>query len=568
MKGLAPTETFELECLSPIVWRSTGLAPGLVYDMRPARGTFIGFFLKVAEGDSSPKIVFDQGAGFTDLSSLTLKNFPFAFYHLRADHVPAGSRMRLQPCGRPTTFHLVAFQTSSGILVAVLHYLFNLRYQDIGIFGPKSLVKQSRWQATKSNATRIVKFFRDVGRGRGLRVQEGGGTWADLKLVLSRHAAELHRDVEARLADAPGPLLSFVAPTYNTKPAYLRDLIDSFSQERASFAELILSDDGSTDKATLATLRAIDRPNVKILFNPTNRGIAAATNAGIAAARAPWVGLIDHDDLFVAGATAVIADAVLRHPDALFFYTDEIIVDGALKTIGGFCKPAFDSVLLSGANYINHFSIYRRERLETLGGLREDREGSQDYDLLLRYLAAAPIGSAIHIPFIAYMWRREEGSFSHVNLQSSLGNARRALIAAQAARGHEVTVDPALDPSFHRVRFGSPRQPRLVSVIIPNRDSPKLIQSVVRDVLDKTDYPALEIVIVDNGSTDPETLAFYRSLDRNRVTFDIVPEKLQFRTRLQSWREARARRRVPVSQQRHRGARRWLARRNGGMPRL
>ncbi|WP_245447728.1 glycosyltransferase family 2 protein [Methylobacterium sp. 17Sr1-1] len=49
----------------------------------------------------------------------------------------------------------------------------------------------------------------------------------------------------------------------------------------------------------------------------------------------------------------------------------------------------------------------------------------------------------------------------------------------------------------------------LVSVIVPTRDRPDLLRVAVRGVLHDTTYPALELVIVDNGSTDPAVAALY-----------------------------------------------------------
>ena len=54
-----------------------------------------------------------------------------------------------------------------------------------------------------------------------------------------------------------------------------------------------------------------------------------------------------------------------------------------------------------------------------------------------------------------------------------------------------------------------------VSVVIPNRDSPALIRTCVDGLLNGTAYPSPDLVIVDNGSVDPDTLAFYRSLRDN-----------------------------------------------------
>lgn len=532
MKRLKPSSVEDLDCHSPVVWTSTGDDPGFVFEPDPRAGVFLCFFLVNASGELAPKITFDQGEGFGEVTALVLKSFPFAFYHFSLSRTREFARVRFRPCVGPATFRFLAFQTSNAILVAILHFLFNLRHQKIGIIAPRAKDAGSWRAAVGSNVARIVKFFGDVSKGEGVRVQEGAPeSLSFLTLSLSLQAVAVQTRMDERLKDMDAPLISFVSPTYNTRPDYLRELLDSFTVQKAAYAELILSDDGSSDAMTLDNLRkAAGRPGVRVVFNAANRGIAATTNAGIAAARGRWIGFIDHDDLFVRGAIAVIADAIDRHPHALFFYTDELIVDMTLKPIGVFCKPAYDSVLLTGANYINHFSIFRSDRLAAIDGLREDREGSQDYDLLLRYLVEAKEGSVIHIPFLAYMWRREAGSYSTVHRDRAVANARCALASTCVREGHAVSVEPALDPMFHRIRFPSNGRLPLVSVIIPNRDNLWLIRRVVADLLERTAYAPMEIVIVDNGTTDRAVLDYYKRLESGhaKVTIDMVEEPFNF----------------------------------------
>ena len=287
-------------------------------------------------------------------------------------------------------------------------------------------------------------------------------------------------------------------------------------------------DDGSTNADTKAKLGEAEAvPGVRIVVMPRNGGIAAATNAGIGTARGDWVSFIDHDDAFVRGAIAMIAKALVDHPDADFFYTDEVVTNAALKPVGSFCKPAFDSVLLSGMNFINHFSVFRRTRLAALGGLSLDCEGSQDYDLLLRYLATARPGSVVHIPYLAYLWRRGDESYSAVFRERSVGNARRALEKAYAAARSRVTVEPALNRDLHRLRFADAARPR-ITVVIPNRNSHALITRVIGDLRQRTDYPNLEIIVPDNGTIDPQVLRFYAAQNGEDFTAAIVPEPFNF----------------------------------------
>lgn len=530
MRHLAPTDTNQLDQASPIVWTSTGDDPGFVFDIAPGQSGFVGFFLGTARGEVAPKIIFDQGSGFNDLTALSLKAFPFAFYHIAPDTMREVERIRFRPATGPATFRFLPLRTNNAILVAILHYLFNLRYQKIGLVSPDSKGHVGLVAWVGSNIARTIKFFRDVSLGGGLRVQEGSKEMLPiLKLFLSLEARAVQNKMDGALRDRATPLISFVSPTYNTSATYLADLLDSFAVEKAAYAELILSDDGSTDRAALGRLQgAQEKPGVHVIFNATNAGIAAATNAGIKAATGDWIAFIDHDDQFVSGAIAVIAQAILDHPQADFFYTDEIIADVALRPIGSFLKPAYDSVLFSGMNYINHFSVFRRSRLEALGGLRTDREGSQDYDLLLRYLAGAKPGTVIHIPYLAYLWRREERTYSSVHVERSVGNARLALQSAYADAGLRIDVGPALDRNLHRITFTDGATPK-VSIIIPNKDSFDLITRIIGDLRDRTDYPDFEIVIVDNGTTDADVLAFFESLGTDdRVTVAIEPADFDF----------------------------------------
>lgn len=530
MHAMSPAETHGLQQHSPIVWSSLDEDPAFVFDVSSRSQPFVCFFLKVGEAHAAPKVSFDQGEDFNDLSALIFRAFPIGFYHVSLANVGSVRRIRFRPCQGRTTFRFLAFRTGQPLLVAILHYLFNLRYQKIGLVAPAPRGLRGVWPMIASNAARIRKFFSDVSAGGGVRVQQADDdVLARLKLAQSLQAAAIQDDMKVRLADRSAePLISFVSPTFNTQPAVLRDLLASFAAEEAPYSELILSDDGSTSGATAAGLaRAESFPGVRVMRHGENRGIASATNEGILAARGDWIAFIDHDDAFVPGAIAVIAKAILDHPEADFFYTDEIIANGALKPIGSFCKPGYDSVLLSGQNYINHFSVFRRARLAALGGLRLDREGSQDYDLLLRYLRAPKVGSVVHIPFLAYMWRRGEESYSAQNRVRSVENARGALRLAYEGAGRSIIVEAADNADFHRVRFPSSRKPP-VSVIIPNRDSLSLITRIVADLRERTDYPSIEIVVVDNGTTDDDVLRFYRTRQDDGFCLDLVAEPFNF----------------------------------------
>ena len=281
--------------------------------------------------------------------------------------------------------------------------------------------------------------------------------------ALNGHLERIYRLAERETAGldfppSPEPWLSMVVPTYNTPTTYLDDLIKSFAGQDMEGVELIFSDDASPSAATRDWLRARQAdPQVRVVFNARNGGIAAATNAGLAVARGTWITLLDHDDVIAPSALKMVRQALRDHPHAQFLYTDEVVVDGRLKPRGLMAKPAYDPVLLSGMNYINHFSFYRRDRLERLGRLREGFQGSQDYDMVLRYLDGIDERNILHLPYPAYWWRRDGDTFSVRHIDQATASARKAIgehfgrrrAGCRAGRRDHADLAPG---EFHRAR--------------------------------------------------------------------------------------------------------------------
>ena len=168
-----------------------------------------------------------------------------------------------------------------------------------------------------------------------------------------------------------------------------------------------------------------------------------------------------------------------------------------------------------GQNYISHLGIYRRALLVEIGGFRESYEGSQDYDLALRCSEKLQPAQIRHIPRVLYHWRMVEGSAAATSEAKPYApKAARLAIADHLQRKN---IDGAVVPcpenrEWHRVIYHLRSPLPLVSIIIPTRDQAALLQRCLTSIREKTDYAPIEIVIVDNGSTKPETHAFLHDL--------------------------------------------------------
>ena len=108
------------------------------------------------------------------------------------------------------------------------------------------------------------------------------------------------------------PQVSVIVPTYN-RAHVLGESVASLLAEREVDLEVVVVDDGSTDD-TAALLAGLGDRRVRAVIRP-HAGIAAARNAGIAAARAPYVAFHDSDDLALPGRLSVPLAFLAAYPE-------------------------------------------------------------------------------------------------------------------------------------------------------------------------------------------------------------------------------------------------------------
>src|SRR5262249_15679787 len=93
--------------------------------------------------------------------------------------------------------------------------------------------------------------------------------------------------------------------------------------------------------------------------------------------------------------------------------------------------------------------------------------------------------------------------------------ARRAIADHLAESGLAAEVLPSSCPMFHRVRYALPQPPPRVTIVIPTRDRIDLLHTCVAGLLNRTDYPDVEILIVDNQSKETASQAYFDELSKN-----------------------------------------------------
>ncbi|MEQ8877095.1 MAG: glycosyltransferase [Phycisphaerales bacterium] len=165
------------------------------------------------------------------------------------------------------------------------------------------------------------------------------------------------------------PTASIIVPAYNAA-ATLPDTLDSLLAQSFRDFEIIIVDDGSTDATVDVAHGYTHDPRVSIV-SQANRGLAGARNSGIAAARGPYVGFCDADDLWAPGKLAAHVMHLDMNPDVGLSYSGSALIDGAGRRLGINQRPRLLGVTAAHIfkrNPVGNGSapVLRRTALESL----------------------------------------------------------------------------------------------------------------------------------------------------------------------------------------------------------
>ncbi|WP_368553679.1 glycosyltransferase family 2 protein [Enterococcus faecalis] len=313
------------------------------------------------------------------------------------------------------------------------------------------------------------------------------------------------------------PKISIAMPVYNVEEKWLRLCIDSILNQVYTNWELCMADDASTDpnvKKILTEYQQLDE-RIRVVFREQNGHISEATNSALAIATGEFVALLDNDDELAINAFYEVVKVLNENPELDLIYSDEDKIDMDGNRSDPAFKPDWSPDLLLGTNYISHLGMYRRSILEDIGGFRKGYEGSQDYDLVLRFTEKTTKERIKHIPKVLYYWRMLPTSTA-VD-QGSKGYAfeagLRAVQDALVRRGINGHATHGAANGLYDVYYDIESE-KLVSIIIPTKNGYKDVQRCVSSIIEKTTYQNYEIIMADNGSTDPKMHELYAEFEQ------------------------------------------------------
>lgn len=321
------------------------------------------------------------------------------------------------------------------------------------------------------------------------------------------------------------PLISIIMPVYNIDPKWLEKAIKSVEKQWYKNWELCIADDRSTNRKTIALLKALKNPKIKIKFLSKNLNISGASNKALELAAGDYIALLDNDDEITPDALYEVVKKI-NATGADFIYSDEDKIDIDGNFTHPYFKPDYSYDLLLSLNYICHFSVIKKEILDKVGGFNSEYNGAQDYDLFLRVVEQAKVIE--HIPKILYHWRMIETSTALSGLSKPYAH-EAGKKSIQAHFNRQGIAAKATDSEYDFVFDVEYEMPNvLVSIIIPTKDGLHYLKTCIKSIVESSTYENYEILILNNNSEEKETFAYFDEIQRKHPLIRVIDCSYEF----------------------------------------
>ena len=327
------------------------------------------------------------------------------------------------------------------------------------------------------------------------------------------------------------PKFSIVMPVYNPKPEHFKAAVDSILHQVYENWELCLADDCSPDKEVKKMIKSYLKRDsrIKAVFRKENGHISAASNSGLSLVSGDYVVLMDQDDVIPPDALFYNAKVINENDRVDLIYSDEDKFDDhGIHSVPHF-KPDWSPDNLLSRNYLGHLTVFDAGIFKRIGGWREGYEGSQDYDLVLRF--AEQTDAIFHIPRILYHWRIHETSASSSEDAKPYAyiSAKKALTEALVRRNEPGAVDFLDGFRGYSIRYDLKSHDAKVSIVIPTKDQTKLLKQCIRSIFELSTYKNIEVIVVDNNSSEKAFFEFITECENQyKDQFTCVEAQIPF----------------------------------------
>ncbi len=253
--------------------------------------------------------------------------------------------------------------------------------------------------------------------------------------------------------------------------------------------------------------------------------LSSALNEAIGLASGDFVLFCRGCDLLAPNALYEAAALLERNPKLEFIYSDEdrVNAEGTLRE-KPFFKPEWSPDTLMSLHYTGQLSVYRRSVLNACGRFTPLSEDVMFYDLVLRVSESIDPSNIAHIAKVLYHSRAREDADAHADMETVQSVKNQTL----KRRGIDAFAVKEEETGEYRVVYRAPSD-AFVSIVIPSKDNPEMLEKCLRSIMDHTEGIRYEIVLVDNGSNEEHKAEIESFLaDKPFITYLYQAEPFNF----------------------------------------
>lgn len=242
---------------------------------------------------------------------------------------------------------------------------------------------------------------------------------------------------------------------------------------------------------------------------------------------ADWVGFIEAGDVLHRQSLFKLAYHAHRNEKWRVLYSDEDQISSELDRSNPVFRPDYNPDLLHAYAYTGNFCLFDHRLFTTLGGVDGEKDGAEVYDLLLRCTEKTGADEIGHLAEVLYS--RFESSGHSVRSPEEIWRSGMDSLRNHFARiAIPAEVQPGPYVGTMEVEYALTSSP-LVSILIPTRDHLELIRPCIDSLLEKTDYPNYEVLVLNNDTREPAVLDYFKEISRDpKVRIIDYPHPFNF----------------------------------------
>jgi GT2 family glycosyltransferase len=295
------------------------------------------------------------------------------------------------------------------------------------------------------------------------------------------------------------PSIDLIAPVTGGSPDQFQPFIDALIDQVYTNWRLLLPVSPEAGPELIEWAQGLIGVHPRIGVSVVNGAttFAQLANIGLTAVKADWIGIVHPDIRMHPWALAEIALDLHQHPDTDIIYTDEDKIDPLTgQRWDPFFKPDWSPELHLAKDYLGPAVLYRNTVLGRIGKLADDLPGAECYDLALRATETTRRVSHLARPAVSRPAKIGEPVPAHPEEGVS---AAEALRRAMERRRVDATVEPGNQHGLWRVRHAIEGTPG-VTIVMPSGGKMQFLRPCMDDLINRTTYPNLHILILDNSS--------------------------------------------------------------------